>query len=42
MKCNKCAKQFLCKRKECKFKSFREIKNYGVPRRIKECSKETK
>ena len=36
MKCKNCAKQFLCKRKECKFLSWIYTKNYGEVKHIKE------
>ena len=35
MNCQNCAKQYLCNRKECNFKSWLETKNYGEVRREK-------
>ena len=40
MKCKNCSKQFLCSRKECKFKSWIYTKNYGEVTRIKNNIKE--
>ena len=34
MKCNACSKQFFCDRKQCNFKSFLEVKDYGRPKRL--------
>ena len=34
MKCQNCCKQYFCNRKECKFKSWLETKNYGEVKRI--------
>ena len=34
MKCQNCAKQYLCNRKECNFKSWIETKNYGEVKHI--------
>ena len=36
MDCNACAKQFLCDRKQCNFKSWIYTKNYGKVKHIKE------
>ena len=33
MKCQNCARQYFCNKKECKFKSWIETKNYGEVRR---------
>ena len=34
MKCNACSKQFFCDRKQCNFKSFLEVKDYGKPKKL--------
>ena len=34
MNCKKCAKEMTCNKENCKFKSWIQTKNYGVPRRI--------
>lgn len=39
--CQKCAKQYFCKG-SCKFKSWKNTKNYGEVRRIEECSNDIK
>ena len=32
--CKNCAKEMTCNKENCKFKSWIQTKNYGVPRRI--------
>lgn len=31
--CKNCAKEMICNKKECKFKSWKDTRNYGEPKK---------